>query len=152
MKCDQALGAEFQVRAAANGLPDIGAKTLEAEYKIPSQKALSAVHQLLRYDKMRLVEGHKHVAENALHPGQAADFVEWVFEVGLGCVEIAHSGDVSGLQVFKKKSNPGDCLPLWRHICRQQAWRRRSGVDAHDFGLSVAGPAWEFLTRRPISA
>jgi hypothetical protein len=82
---------------------------------------------------MWLVERHKHVPENALHPGQAAYFVERVFEVGLCCVEIAHPGDISGLQRFKKMGNSGHSLTLWRHICGQGTRLRRGEMAAHGF-------------------
>jgi hypothetical protein len=51
----------------------------------------------------------------------------------LSCVEIAHPGDISGLQRFKKMGNSGHRLARWRNICWQGAVRRGGEMATHGF-------------------
>ena len=110
MQGNQTLLIQHQMRGTAHGLQGVLLEAFEAKQKIPSQKAVRALHDPVGDHKAGRVQRLKHVPKDALDGGQALDVIEGVFEVSMGRVVTAHFWKIRHREVLKQGHQTGDRL------------------------------------------
>ena len=90
---DFVLRVEAEVRSAANDLLDVGFVLFDAEAEIPGKEGIRAVLNAGINDEARFGERATQLGEHVLDLLNRVNFVERMFEVDIGGVEIAQSRD-----------------------------------------------------------
>ena len=84
------------------------------ETELPDQQGTIVVHDLFGNDETRFGYLVEHVTKNALNGVNAANFVEGVFEVGVGAVELAEAGDALRSEFVVKADQWAEVHPSLR--------------------------------------
>ena len=101
---------KLQVRAAANALLGLRIHGLEAEHKVPHQKALRALHHTIGHDKARLVQAVKHVLKDGFNRCHTLHLFERVFKASVRRIPLTQGFDVCAVEVFKRQHQGVYCF------------------------------------------